>query len=317
MIIAQTSSNNELQDNNNFCFNSFPLEKQITFSKEFLFSKDSQETSNCFQFDTILNPYLYQKIDLSMMNGSTNGTFFGQTKNEFSNISFTLDEIPEEGNTKITSPNNNVMFRTEINHNEINNKKGLGDKLLLNRISARKSRLKKKQYIKGLEEETARLKNEILLKKNIETIPNNINLDLNEEEREKNDKFFNKFILFEKQEKEVKLNGQKTQKSIMKQYEHLQKALLREMLVKQIHCFMPLRLQIFGDKYIKLLEINEDDEISVIINKINVNIDKIKNYLDKIPKKRIQTVIKLHEIYKKIKNFVDGYQILFTESFKY
>ena len=316
MIIAQTSSNNQLEDNNNICINSSPLERQISFSKEFLFSKDSQETNNCFKLDTTLNPYLSQKIDLSM-NGSINDIIFGQIKNESSDYSFAVYEMPQNGDTKIESPNYNVVFKTENKNNKINNKKGLSDKLFLNKISARKSRLKKKQYIKCLEEETARLKNEILLKKNIETVPNNINLDLSQEDKEKNEKFFNKFILFEKQEKEIKLKGQKKQVGIMKQYENLQKTLLREMLVKQIHCFMPLRLQIFGDKFIKLIEINEDDEISIIINKINANIDKIKNYLDIVPKKRIHSVNKLYEIYKKIKNFVDGYQHLFSESFKY
>ena len=315
MIIAQTSSINELQDNN-FCFNSFPLEKQTNFSKEILISKESQETSNFFQLDTTLNPYLSPKIDLSI-NGSTNKIVFGQIKNESSDFSFALDEMSQDGDTKILSLNNNVVFKTEINNNEINVKKGLEDKLLMNRISARKSRLKKKQYIKCLEEETARLKNEILLKKNIEIVPDKINSDLSKEDKEKNDKFFNKFILFEKQEKEIKLKGQKKQAGIMKQYENLQKSLLREMLVKQIHCFIPLRIRIFGDKFIKLIEINEDDEISVIINKINENIDKIKNYLEVVPKKRIQSVIKLHEIYKKIKIFVDNYQQLFSESFKY
>lgn len=315
MIIAQTSSINELQDNN-FCFNLFPLEKQTNFSKEILISKESQETSNFFQLDTTLNPYLSPKIDLSI-NGSTNKIVFGQIKNESSDFSFALDEMSQDGDTKILSLNNNVVFKTEINNNEINVKKGLEDKLLMNRISARKSRLKKKQYIKCLEEETARLKNEILLKKNIEIVPDKINSDLSKEDKEKNDKFFNKFILFEKQEKEIKLKGQKKQAGIMKQYENLQKSLLREMLVKQIHCFIPLRIRIFGDKFIKLIEINEDDEISVIINKINENIDKIKNYLEVVPKKRIQSVIKLHEIYKKIKIFVDNYQQLFSESFKY
>jgi hypothetical protein len=310
MIIAQTSSINELQDNN-FCFNSFPLEKQTNFSKEILISKESQETSNFFQLDTTLNPYISPKIDLSI-NGSTNKIVFGQIKNESSDFSFVLDEISQDGDKKILSLNNNVVFKTEINV-----KKGLEDKLLMNRINARKSRLKKKQYIKCLEEETARLKNEILLKKNIGIVPDKINSDLSKEDKEKNDKFFNKFILFEKQEKEIKLKGQKKQAGIMKQYENLQKSLLREMLVKQIHCFIPLRLLIFGDKFIKLIEINEDDEISVIINKINENIDKIKNYLEVVPKKRIQSVIKLHEIYKKIKIFVDNYQQLFSESFKY
>ena len=202
MIIAQTSSINELQDNN-FCFNSFPLEKQTNFSKEILISKESQETSNFFQLDTTLNPYLSPKIDLSI-NGSTNKIVFGQIKNESSDFSFALDEMSQDGDTKILSLNNNVVFKTEINNNEINVKKGLEDKLLMNRISARKSRLKKKQYIKCLEEETARLKNEILLKKNIEIVPDKINSDLSKEDKEKNDKFFNKFILFEKQEKEIK-----------------------------------------------------------------------------------------------------------------
>ena len=299
MIIAQTSSINEMQDNN-FCFNSFPLEKQTNFSKEILISKESQETSNFFQLDTTLNPYLSPKIDLSI-NGSTNKIVFGQIKNESSDFSFALDEMSQDGDTKILSLNNNVVFKTEINNNEINVKKGLEDKLLMNRISARKSRLKKKQYIKCLEEETARLKNEILLKKNIEIVPDKINSDLSKEDKEKNDKFFNKFILFEKQEKEIKLKGQKKQAGIMKQYENLQKSLLREMLVKQIHCFIPLRLRIFGDKFIKLIEINEDDEISVIINKINENIDKIKNYLEVVPKKEFNQSLNSMKFIRKLK----------------
>ena len=103
----------------------------------------------------------------------------------------------------------------------------------------------------------------------------------------------------------------------MKQYEVLQKTLLREMLVKQIHYFIPLRYHIFGEKFIKLTQINEDDSLSVIISKINENIDKIKNYMNVVPKKRIQLVIKFLGIYKKIKSYVDNYQQLFTEIFKY
>ena len=34
-----------------------------------------------------------------------------------------------------------------------------------------------------------------------------------------------------------------------------------------------------------------------------------------VPKKRIKLVIKFHEIYKKIKNYTDNFQQLFTESF--
>jgi hypothetical protein len=199
------------------------------------------------------------------MANSTNETALALIKGESFDSSFVSNEISQDKLTKESNSasNKNVVFRTEVNNNEFETKFEYGDKLLMNRLSARKSRLKKKKYVKCLEEETARLKNEIFLKKNIQTVANNINLDLSLEDKEKNDKFFNKFILFEKQEKEVKLKGQKKQAEIMKQYENLQKTLLREMLVKQIHCFMPLRLQIFGDKFIKLIEINEDDEAGI------------------------------------------------------
>ena len=123
-------------------------------------------------------------------------------------------------------------------------------------------------------------------------------------------------ILLEKQEKEVKKEGQKKKANVMKQHEVLQKVLLKEMLVKQINNFLPLKYQIFGEKFIKLIQIKEDDSLSVIISKINENTTKIKNYLSIIPKKRIKLVIKFHEIYKKLKNFVDSYQQLLMESFK-
>jgi len=292
--------------------------KEIDFSKEFLFTKDLQEKNDNFILESILNPCLSQMVDTSMIN-STNETALAQIKSESFDYSFGSNEISQDKLTKDSNlvSNKNVVFKTEINNNEFETKFEYGDKLLMNRLSARKSRLKKKKYVKNLEEETARLKNEILLKKNVMDISNNINLNLNNEENEKNNIFFNKLILMEQQEKEVKLKGQKNQSDIMKQYENLQKTLLREMLIKQINCFVPLRLKILGEKNIKLIETNEDDEISVIINKINENIDKIKNYMNVVPKKRIKSIIKLHEIYKKIKNFVDGYQQLFAESFNY
>ena len=80
----------------------------------------------------------------------------------------------------------------------------------MNRISARKSRLKKKQYIKCLEEETARLKNEILLNKKEGNISDNsYNINLNEEKNEKKKIFASKFILMEKQENKIRIEGQK------------------------------------------------------------------------------------------------------------
>ena len=319
MNIAQISTINELDINNSYCFNLFPQTKEIDISKEFLFTKDLQEKNDNFLLESMLNPCFSQMADTSMIN-STNETALAQMKSESLDYSFGSNEMSQDKLEKDLNlvSNKNIVFKTEINkNNDSESKFEYGDKLLMNRLSARKSRLKKKKYVKCLEEETARLKNEILLKKNAIDISNNINLNLNKEEKEKNNIFLNKFILMEQQEKEVKLKGQKNQADTMKQYESIQKTLLREMLVRQIHCFVPLRLQILGEKNIKLIEANEDDEMSVIINKINENIEKIKNYMNVVPKKRIKSIIKLHDIYKKIKNFVDGYQQLFAESFNY
>jgi hypothetical protein len=316
MNITQIPNINELEINNNYCFNSLPQMKEIDFSKEFLFTKDLQDKNDNFLLESTLNPSLSQMIESSMINSINEAALI---KNESFDFSYGSNEISQDKLTKESNlaSNKNVVFRTEVNNNEFETKFEYGDKLLMNRLSARKSRLKKKKYVKCLEEETARLKNEILLKKNAIDISKKLNLNLNNEDKEKNSIFFSKLILMEQQEKEVKLKGQKSQTDIMNQYENLQKTLLREMLIRQIHCFVPLRLKILGEKNIKLIEANEDDELSVIINKINENIDKIKNYMNAVPKNRIKSIIKLHEIYKKIKNFVDGYQQLFAESFNY
>lgn len=314
MNIDQISLLNEEENyNNNFCFNIFPQPKLLDseFTKNIFLQKDFQEKNDNFLLETKYNSDYSQIIDTSMT-GSIQEISPSQASY---NIPFLLNEIYEHRNTE---KKNVPIFHTEVSNNEIKFEKGFEDKLLMNRISARKSRLKKKQYIKCLEEETARLKNEILLNKKEGNISDNsYNINLNEEKNEKKKIFASKFILMEKQENQIRIEGQKKNLNIMKQHENLQKTLLKEMLVKQIHCFIPLRYHIFGEKFIKLIPIEEDDEISIIVCKINNNIDKIKNFMKVVPKKRIKLVIKFHEIYKKIKNFVDNYQQVFAESFKY
>lgn len=307
MNIQQISILNDYENfNNNFSFNLFPKLRlfEPDYTKEIFVQKDFQERNEYFLPTQKIN---FDPIMESSQLGSTQESPQSQTKSISLNNS--SDEI-SQNKTK-----NSPIFQTDVTReNDIPKK--FEDKLLMNRISARKSRLKKKQYIKCLEEETARLKNQILLN---EKIGNNMkNLNISEYNgNEKNTNFLNKMILLEKQEKEVKNEGQKKCSNIMKQYEVLQKTLLREMLVKQIHYFIPLRYHIFGEKFIKLTQISEDDSLNVIISKIDENIEKINNYMNVVPKKRIQLVIKFHGIYKKIKSYVDNYQQLFTESFKY
>ena len=103
----------------------------------------------------------------------------------------------------------------------------------------------------------------------------------------------------------------------MKEYEASQKLLLKEMLIRQINNFIPLKFQIFGKKYIKLIPFSDDDSISVIITKINENLNKINNYMNNISKKRIKLVIKFYEIYKNIQNYTNNFNLLLNENFNY
>jgi hypothetical protein len=204
--------------------------------------------------------------------------------------------------------NNNLSKKTQAvslsNSNEKIKKEKDIKRLNSNKISARKSRQKKKEYIKYLEEELVKLKDNPLNKK-----MDNIN-----ENDDKNTKFFNNIILLEKQEKEIYKDGQKKKSKLMKEYIVLQKILLKEMLIRQINYFIPLKFQIFGKKYIKLISISEDDSISVIKGKLNDNLGKIENYIN-VSKGKIKFLYKYSEIYKKLINYIDNFQELFNENF--
>lgn len=189
-------------------------------------------------------------------------------------------------------------------------KKSIEQKLLKNKISARKSRQKKKDYIRCLEEELVKLKNEISLHKNIKS-------NLNDENDEANNKFFNKIIVFEKQKENIYKEGQKKQSSLMRELEASQKIILKELLIKQINYSIPLKFQIFAKKYIKLIPLSDDDSITTIISKINENLSKIKKYMENISKSRIKLVIKLYEMYKNIKCYIECFNQLYAENFNY
>lgn len=189
-------------------------------------------------------------------------------------------------------------------------KKSIEQKLLKNKISARKSRQKKKDYIRCLEEELVKLKNEISFNKNIKS-------NLNKENEETNNKFFNKIIVFEKQKENIYKEGQKKQTSLMRELEASQKIILKELLIKQIDYSIPLKFQIFGKKYIKLIPLSDDDSITTIISKINENLSKIKKYMENISKSRIKLVIKLYEMYKNIKCYIECFNQLYAENFNY
>ena len=265
-------------------------------------SPETNTTNNIFFFKD-LDREENNKDSLHLNDNSIQNGNFLESKNDLSNDISSLKFF-----------NNNLSTQTQaVSLNENNKNEKDIKKHFLNKISARKSRQKKKEYIKYLEEELVKLKNNTLNKKiNNKSNINNINEN---DIDDKNKKFFNNIILIEKHGKEINKDGQKKKANLMKEYEVLQKILLKEMLIRQINYFIPLKFQIFGEKYIKLLPICEDDSISVVKTKINENLNKIENYNNNVSKGKIKFLKKFFETYQKIKNYIDNFQQLFNENF--
>ena len=183
-------------------------------------------------------------------------------------------------------------------------------RLLMNKLSARKSRQKKKEYVKCLEEELVKLKNEISFNKKI-------NNQFKDEISQNNNKLFNNIINFEKQKEKIYKKGKNDKQKLIVELETSQKIILTKLLIRQINYFIPVKFQIFEKKYLKLIPLSEDDSISIIISKVNKNLDKIKTYMENISKGKIKLVCKFFEIYKNIKCFVEYSNKSFSENFNY
>lgn len=217
---------------------------------------------------------------------------------------------PTNSNSENFNSAKNTNAKKDFISKDKKRKKNVEQKLLKNKISARKSRQKKKDYIRCLEEELVKLKNEISFNKNIKS-------NLEDEKDETNNKFFNKIIVFENQKEDIYKEGQKKQTNLMRELEASQKIILKELLIRQINYSIPLKFQIFSKKYIKLIPLCDDDSISTIISKINENLNKIKKYMGNISKSRIKLVIKLYEMYKNIKCYIECFNQLYSENFNY
>lgn len=131
-------------------------------------------------------------------------------------------------------------------------------KLLKNRISAKKCRQKKKYYVQQLEEQLKRYKEQI------SNIKNNINKDNTIE---------NILSLLEEKEKEIELATNKKKVEMNTSiYINNQKLIINNLFIKQINNMMPIDCKVFQNKFIKLAQIENDDNIEIILNKINNNI---------------------------------------------
>ena len=284
--------NESINENNSFL--------NVSYSSNKSFEENSKKNSIFDNFDNknldfILNDFL-QITDNQMINSDSSSLNKCNPTNSHS-----------ENSAK------NTKVKKEFIPKDKKRKKNTEQKLLKNKISARKSRQKKKDYIRCLEEELVKLKNEISFNKNIKS---NLN-DEKDEKDEINNKFFNKIIVFEKQKENIYKEGQKKQPNLMRETEASQKIILKELLIRQINYSIPLKFQIFCEKYIKLIPLFDDDSITTIISKINENLNKIKKYMENISKIRIKLVIKLYEMYKNIKCYIEYFNQLYSENFNY
>jgi hypothetical protein len=171
-------------------------------------------------------------------------------------------------------------------------------KLIMNRESAKKSRLKKKKYVQNLEKEFIILKEELIRLKSSQKINNSdelinvlnsnkiienifkndknntidLYLNLNNKEKE----------IFELKEEEINITSNNLEKNPneVKNYANKQKNVLQYLLIKQIDIMTPIKIKNFQNKFLKLETFEIDDNINVIKNKIEKNINTIIELYD-------------------------------------
>ena len=126
-----------------------------------------------------------------------------------------------------------------------------------NRLSARKCRQKKKIYIKQLEEQLKTYKDQIEYYK----------IEVN-----KNKSIENYISILEKNQKEIVQYSSTNKGEIAKLDKTTQKKILCILFIQQVKAMMPLDCKLFQNKFIKVDQFLEDDNIENIIGKVNNNI---------------------------------------------
>lgn len=157
-----------------------------------------------------------------------------------------------------------------------------------NKISARKSRLKKKQYITKLEQEHSLLMSQIeeirqnlCLNKNI--IPSIEIKDNSINEKVNNCDYCLKIENLKLEENLILKNENASDKNttnLLGLYSEKQKKVLEKMLINQILIMMPIKIKIFQDKYLKLFNFNSEESLNDIKIKIEKNLQTIQELYD-------------------------------------
>ena len=220
-------------------------------------------------------------------------------------------------------------------------------KLIMNRESAKKSRLKKKKYIENLEKEYLILKEELIRLKSLENLNSKNNLELVNERYSNNNMIENiishnkniisadvdlnfninnhkdkEIVSLKKEEFKIISNNLEKDQKVINDYINKQKKILQNLLVKQIDLMTPISIKDFQNKFLKLEEIKKDDSISVIKNKINKNLEAIIELYDinvkedkdnKNVNSKNSKGFNIYIFYNSLKSYIEQYEYIYNQ----
>ena len=207
----------------------------------------------------------------------------------------------------------NSLQTSEQVDNEIKQKK-----LLINRESAKKSRLKRKIYIENLEKQYLILKTEYIKiiekqKLNQGYINNSILKNehfIDDNKINPNLKIGKENVLYDfkkLQEDNIQINNDCLNK---------QKKIMENILINQIDMMTPINIKLLQHKFLKLNKIDNNDNFQTIKNKTNSNIEMIKELYDinenEICINKKSKGYKLFEFYSNISTLLNKYEVLCT-----
>ena len=320
-----------------------PFDKFFNGKRSRNSSYDENDFQKIFPFKQNLNTpnsiikFNFSKKEINNINCNSNINIDGNNNiniNNFNNIIENINNKNED--SKKDKTKKKVLFNSfqTTNFKEIQNQKQ--KQKMKNKLSARKSRLKKKLYVEQLEKEYILIKKELdemKQKMNINSI-NSQNLTLNETSSLINNKSIcQNCINIDglKDEENLILSEKAEKKNIntINSFTAKQRLILEQLLIKQIQVMMPIKIRMFQNKYLKLSTIEKDDNISVIKNKIEENLQAVKELYnvenfkdeenDKLKMKNYQydsmknksMAYQIYTFYNNLKNYVNEFEKLY------
>lgn len=213
--------------------------------------------------------------------------------------------------------NKPLSIKTEVNslQNKENIKKEVNQKKLLsNRESAKKSRLKKKAYIENLEKQYLILKTEyirIIEKQKLRKAYYKNEHFIDEDKINPNLKIGKENVIYDSQ----KYDDNYIQKNISNNYYSKQKKIIENLLVNQIDMMTPINIKILQNKFLKLYKLESNDNFQIIRNKIDANLETIKELYDINENdddiNKTSKGYQLFEFYSNIAILLNRYEVLY------